>query len=679
MRHSRVLSAFLIAMMGGMVLEASAQTPGELLRRGSALMRAGHAAEAEEALKSIGEKDADYPAAQTLLGYALLRRSALDEAAAAFRRVLDADPKDPNARFGLGITLSRGGNLEDAAEQFTLVFTDPVLEAKARAQWIQVLFWMGKEEQALSEASRLSLDCPSVPEYHSLEGYLLQVKGDSEAAMHAFERALQLDSSRMTDYFGLIAVCRSRKDWQAALRWSLQALQLDPNQPVLYEELAQIYMRLDLPEKSEEARAEAKSTLAAEMLYARSAKARAEGRTLESEKFLHESLQVNPNLSKAWSDLGEIERGKNHLTEALQAFRRALELDPANRLASLGAAAALHERAEESGKPDGAALPEDPDDSRSAASILLRALRDFPDNADLLAGLGRVQESGAGPGEALRSYSAALAIDPLMVQAIVGKADYLLASGEAALASSEFRRATEIQPSNMQAWRGLVRAYREKKDYGAAESACRECLAHNPGNTDCLVQLAFLKHDRADFRASVQLFETVIRNGKASKDILDSLAFGHMKLGDSSEATGLFESSLKRYGPDPWIDRNLGYLYQNRGNLRLAIANYRRACAQSPQDAEINHNLGFALYLAKDYAAALEPFKTALKLRPDWGLAHFNLAMNYWNLRQYAPALMHARIAEEKGQPGATRVVQALTANLSLGAPRTVTVSKPKK
>jgi hypothetical protein len=75
---------------------------------------------------------------------------------------------------------------------------------------------------------------------------------------------------------------------------------------------------------------------------------------------------------------------------------------------------------------------------------------------------------------------------------------------------------------------------------------------------------------------------------------------------------------------------------------------------------------------------ALDPLRAAIRLRPDWGLAHFNLAMTYWNLRQYAGALAHARIAEEKGLPGAARVVQALTANLSLGMPRTVTVSRRK-
>ncbi|HYK91078.1 MAG TPA: tetratricopeptide repeat protein, partial [Acidobacteriota bacterium] len=184
--------------------------------------------------------------------------------------------------------------------------------------------------------------------------------------------------------------------------------------------------------------------------------------------------------------------------------------------------------------------------------------------------------------------------------------------------------------------------------------------------------------DGGDYREAADLLRAVLGKDRATKNILDSQGYALMRLGESQESIGLFESSLKRYGPDSWDYFNLGHLYQKSGNFPLAIASYREARRLSPQDPEIVHNLGFSLYLSGDYDSALEPFKTAVRLRAGWGLAHFNLAMTYWHLGQYAPALTHARIAEERGMPGAARVVQILSASLVPAQPRTRTVYRKR-
>jgi len=669
--------------------------PGDWLRRGSALMRAERFTDAEAVLQSIAAANEDFPAAQTLLGYLYLRRSALDPSTRAFEQALNMEPGNAAARFGLGVALSRKGLLEEAAGQFERVFDDPSLKVKARSQWLQTLFWSGKVEEPSAEARRLADEFPTIAEYQSLAGFFSHVRGEAEAARRFFERALEIDPARISDYFSLVSICRAQGDWDGALYWIRKATELDPNQPLLYEELATVYAKLGKSREAEKARDEAGRTMEAEVLYARSVRARVGGRPMESEELLRRCLQANPRLAKAWADLGEAAREDKRPGEALRMYRRALEIDPSNLLARLGAAAALQEHAESAGipvsgetagigrkpaRPSGtAAQSTDQEEFRAAASLLLRTVQDYPDHADLLAYLGRVQEASGNPQAAMESFSEALRIDPLEVRAILGKAKLFLDSGDAQRAAGEFRRAADLEPANLQTWRGLVQACRQAGNTRAAETAGRQCLEHNPGDPDCLELLAYLKMDQEDYRSAAGLFQTILRGGRASKDLLDSQGFARMKLGETKEAIGLFESSLKRYGQDSWVYFNLGYLYQSQGNIPSAIANYRRARQLSPQDPECNHNLAFALYLAKDYAGALKPFKAAVRLQPDWGLAHFNLAMDYWNLRQYAQALTHARIAEQKGLPGSGRVVQALSDNLSLGTPRTITVYRPRK
>jgi len=689
MHTSRLPGAILILVTlasAGLGADWRAQKPADRLRTGAALQRAERFADAEAVLGTLQEKDAEYGQAQTLLGYMYLRRSSLDPASKAFRKALAVDPGNTAARFGLGLELSRRALLKDAAEQFEQVFSDLSLGARARSQWIQISFWMGKDQEAYDEARKLSLEFPTVAEYQSLTGFLSHIRGDAEGARRAFERALELDPGRVSDYFSLVSLCRARKDWQGALSWIRKAIALDPDQPLMYNELAGICDKLGLAGEADAARLESRRLTEGEILYAKSAKARAEGRPGEAEDLLRRCLEANPRSSKAWTDLGEASRKKNRLDEARRSFERALQIEPSNQLALLGLAAVLAER------PAGAQSGDGPTPglkgasvdaagrpgSEAVESLLLRAVRDYPDNADLLAYLGREQDARGNSAAAQQSFAEALRIDPLQVQATLGRAGHLLRTGETRRAIEEYRRAADLEPANMEAWRGLVLAQRESGEKKGAEASCRRCLDGNPQDPDCLELLAYLKMDVADYRAAAELFETLLRDGKATKELLDSQGFARMKLGETREAIGLYESSLKRYGPDAWVYFNLGYLYQAQGDIPSAIAKYRRARELSPRDPEINHNLAFALYLAKDYAAALEPFRTALRLKPGWGLAHFNLALTYWHLRQYAPALAHARIAEQKGLPGAERVVRALSSNLSLGMPRSVSVYRKK-
>jgi superkiller protein 3 len=590
--------------------------------------------------------------------------------------------------------LSRRGSHQDAADLYERVFDDPGVGVRARSYWVQNLFWAGRDDEALAAARKYSSSFPLIPEYQSLLGFLLRVRGETTAARRAYERALELDPARLSDYYSLASICRIQKDPSAALFYLLRAARLEQNDPLLLEDMASVYAELGLTQKAAEAREEARRTLNAELLYTQSVHARTEGRRDDAEKLLRQCVNANPGLSKAWTDLGELLMESRRPDEALQCFQRALEGDPANRLARLGTGAVIEaqsvavrpgESQRVSGNDDristesgvATALSERERDEEAAA-ILQQVVRDYPDDADLLAHLGQLREAGGRTEDANQAYSEALRIDPLQVQALLGRARGLLAAGDLCRAIGEFRRAADLEPSDAQTWLGLAHAYREAKDLPSAESACLQCLKRNPGDLDCRELMAYLKLDAGNYPEAEEQLQATLRKGRDSKDVLDNLAFARMKLGRYREAIDVFETSLKRYGADGWISYNLGYLYQGVGNLPSAVSSYRRARQLSPQDPDTNHNLGFALYLSKDYTSALEPLLAAVRLRPDWGLAHFNLAMDYWNLRQYGRALTHARIAQEKGFRGAAGVVQALTANLSIGPPRTVTILRRK-
>jgi tetratricopeptide (TPR) repeat protein len=340
----RPLICVFIALL---LLSAWGYAQPDLLRQGIALMNASRPLEAEEVLKSVSESHPAYHSARILLGFLFLRRAALVEAEQSFRSVLDAEPENAPARLGLGMTYVNKGMARLAAREFERILGDPALGSKAHVQWIQSQFLMGKEEEAFREARELAARSPGIPEYQSILGFLYQVRGKTREAQQAFRRSAELEPGNLSTYMNLISIARNQQDWAQALTWTGRALRLDPNQPLLYQELATVYRHLGKMEDAETAQQEAERTYEAELLYIRATRSRTSGQKGEAEQLLRECVETNPRLSKAWEDLGELLRQTNRLEEARRAFQMALESDPESSRAYLGLAATLQSEGKE--------------------------------------------------------------------------------------------------------------------------------------------------------------------------------------------------------------------------------------------------------------------------------------------------------------------------------------------
>lgn len=97
------------------------------------------------------------------------------------------------------------------------------------------------------------------------------------------------------------------------------------------------------------------------------------------------------------------------------------------------------------------------------------------------------------PKEALRKYQAAMAADPGLSAAWVGAGDCHFVQGDWARAEALFRRATEIEPKNAQAWRFLSDALLAQGRRGPAETALYASLAADPAQRPTWGKLARLR------------------------------------------------------------------------------------------------------------------------------------------------------------------------------------------
>jgi tetratricopeptide (TPR) repeat protein len=672
----------IVALALGLCTAMRAQ--GDLLRRGLSLIKAQRPAEAEQVLGLIPASDGDYHSAQTLLGYLFLQRSALPQAERAFRTVLDAHVDIAQARLGLGATLLKNGSAERASVELAKILEDPEVGFHAQIQWIYSLLYAGRTDEAFRQAQSLAAGYDSAAAIHSILGYLHQIRSEPQAALQEYLQAVQLDPDNESTYLDLISAYKNQGDWDHALSYTKQALLLDSNDPLLYQNLAAIYQKLGATAEANAARSQAERAFDAEVLYAQAARSRAAGRIREAEGFLRESTKKNPKLSKAWSDLGELMLQGDRLEEARTAFLHAVESTPGEARAVAGLAATLHAEGKDSealrycqeAMKQGLVTPDvlaamatiymDQGLAQDAAEVMTQAVRQLPDNPDLLSYLGYLQQSMGKAQEARESFAAALRLNPRQVDALIGQAHSLLASEQTRDALASFNLARTIAPRNTEIWKGLIEAYGKSGDLKSAEASCRECLAISAKDLDCREQLAAFRMEDLDFKDAAGQYQIILRSGKSSKSILDGFAYSLMKIGDYDRAVEFSERSIRQYGPDARVYGVLGYLYRCRGDLTRAVSNYRLARDAEPLDPERSFDFGLALYLAGDFAGAAAPIQTAIRLKPDYGTAHYYLAIVYWNLRQYALALTHARRAQDLGVPAANAIIQSLTPNLSL-------------
>ncbi len=95
--------------------------------------------------------------------------------------------------------------------------------------------------------------------------------------------------------------------------------------------------------------------------------------------------------------------------------------------------------------------------------------------------------------DARKQYETAMARDPLWSQAAVGAGDCYFMQQDWPRAEALFRRATEIELRNDQAWRFLSDSLAKQGKMGAAEKALYSALAANPAERNTWSHLASLR------------------------------------------------------------------------------------------------------------------------------------------------------------------------------------------
>jgi tetratricopeptide (TPR) repeat protein len=287
------------------------------------------------------------------------------------------------------------------------------------------------------------------------------------------------------------------------------------------------------------------------------------------------SQSENP---QAWFDLGFAESHLSKTTEAIAAYKKAVELSPKWFEANLNLGVALAKSS----------------DFVQAATVLKNAVQLKPTSGGEQAlskawfALGQVLEE-SDPKAALNAYLKSGELNPKDPEAILETGKMLEQNGNLAEAEQQYLRA-----SNMGLTAGverLIGIYLKQKRLADAESWLKKFVDEHPEHTAARAQLA----------------KVLAAEGK------------------SPDAIAMLEA-LNKSSVDPAVSRELALLYYDTKQYDAAARLLQPLVQQSATDTELHWRYGEVLFHQRKYAEAEPELMKALQQKPDLAEAYGDLA-----------------------------------------------------
>ncbi|MBN2035748.1 MAG: tetratricopeptide repeat protein [Chitinispirillaceae bacterium] len=250
-----------------------------------------------------------------------------------------------------------------------------------------------------------------------------------------------------------------------------------------------------------------------------------------SEELFRTTIARNPGCWMAYSNLGTWLQERGRLGEAIENFKKALELKPDDAGFRNNLGQALQQ---ERGWTNDEAVAQ-----------FQKAIELNPDNPVSYCNLGNVHSKNGRIDEAIGCYRTALKIEPDYLQALNNLGNALLHTGQTGEAVSHYRHALELDPENAVTRYNLGNALLQTGDVHQAIAHFRTALRITPGYTDAMNVLAsvFLEIGRPDEAMTLSMKAVEINPGSAAAHYC--LAGALLHTGQIAGAIGSYEKSLE--------------------------------------------------------------------------------------------------------------------------------------
>ncbi|MGC4066549.1 MAG: tetratricopeptide repeat protein [Polyangiaceae bacterium] len=323
-----------------------------------------------------------------------------------------------------------------------------------------------------------------------------------------------------------------------------------------------------------------------------------------AETSYQEAIQRSPKSGAALRGLGETLFRAGRYSESLARFEAAIQAEPDNVDAAVGAAKAelSLERI------------------RDAGAHLGRLRQANPKNYAVNYWYARANEAGGNRDEAEKAYEAAIetgGIDPLVVDAYVGLALLKSQQGRPEEAQSVLARAQEKLPKVPRIYEAMGQLALSEGRYAAATEQFKRALELEPNDVGFKFRLGVAHRKNRDFEAAAKCFDEVAAVDRDYPGLALERGQLYESSGQTEEALRAFESALAKAPNNPDLMLRVGCGKVSAGRPEQAEELLKKVLEQRQNSAETHHCLGRAQLLeGSNLAVALRTLERAVELDP---------------------------------------------------------------
>jgi len=300
----------------------------ESRRRAQAALRAGQAASAERALRSLEAHRPGDVDCLWLLGVACLDQGRIEESIAFLTRALGAAPERADARVDLARACRRAGRPAEARTEVRRVLETAPHHHRAWLAYGDVLVDLGQYDDARLAFERARLTDPERSAIDAATAALL--REDHKASEELFRGILRRDASHVGALCGLAALSLAANVPRDAERLLRHALRQCEHLPLAYRGLAPTLLGLGRLTEAEAAtrhlrRIEPQNP---QTWVTTAGVATRAMRQAEAAEAYHRALELMPREAGLWMSIGHLQKTLGLRAESEASYKKALTLDP---------------------------------------------------------------------------------------------------------------------------------------------------------------------------------------------------------------------------------------------------------------------------------------------------------------------------------------------------------------
>jgi tetratricopeptide (TPR) repeat protein len=622
--------------------------PEAQLEAGSLLLLAGKFADAKKLADKVLTANAQDVRARVLLGNATAGLKDLDSAIKEFEEAIRLDPQQSATYTGLASLKASSGDPVAAERIFKqAISTDPQSTSARLA--LAHFYWShdrtAEAEQAMKEAHELKPNDSRVNVTLALFYQATRRRTEAEPFLRAAAEAG--DDPRLTmllaDYYiahnrgaeaakllqpltgdrkygvlvsmRLAGIAQVEGHADEAITIIDKAISSDPSNSRTLAAKSDLLLRQNRVDEAAKAAdaAVAANASSAEAQFVRGRVLRAKGSFDKAEEAFNEVLRINPRAAAARVELARL-RIRSGADDAVTVATEAAKADPRSLDARLTLARALMSKR----------------DYAKAQEVLTAVVAAAPDVAAVHAQMGTLLTLKKDSAGARASFTRALELDPVQIEAAGGLSALDFAAGQRPAALARLDAMVTRAPRNAAVLVTAASAHAAAGSLDRAESLLMTAIDVDPASMPAysLLGRIYLSQKRLD--AARAQFEKVAARQERPVGPLTLIGTIHMLQNRTPDAQQTFERVMQLDSKAAVAANNLAWIYlENGGSLDVALHLAEVARAGMPNAAEVNDTVGWAYYKKGAMPEAISALRRSLEIDPKSASTLYHLALAY--------------------------------------------------